>query len=147
MTIQTEEGIDLRPKMALIVPRATFDAIIAEVKEKQASTKQLAEEFNYSTLAISFIRSRAIALGLLPRPIGTEKMMQVKEAKRMMGLYTKKSSNPTTKEVSRNIRVTTPIQKDSLPTSKFVNIKFGEMEVVVEKSASIVITKEKIIIN
>jgi hypothetical protein len=34
-----------------------------------------------------------------------------------------------------------------LSNSKFVNIKFGEIEVVVEKSANIVITKDKIVIN
>lgn len=147
MTNQIEEGIDLRPKSATVVPRVVFDQIIQKVKNERATTQQLSEEFNYSTTVLSFIRSRAIALGLLERPPGVDKMMQVKAEKKALGLSVRKKSPSKTKEVSKNIKITTPIEKDYAPTSKFVNIKFGEIEVVVEKSANIIITKDKIVIN
>ena len=147
MTNQIEEGIDLRPKSATVVPRVVFDQIIQKVKNERATTQQLSEEFNYSTTVLSFIRSRAIALGLLERPPGVDKMMQVKAEKKALGLSVRKKSSSKTKEVSKNIKITTPIEKDFAPTSKFVNIKFGEIEVVVEKSANIIITKDKIVIN
>lgn len=147
MTNQIEEGIDLRPKSVTVVPRVVFDQIIQKVKNERATTKQLSEEFNYSTTVLSFIRSRAIALGLLERPASVDKMMQVKAEKKALGLSVRKKSPSKIKEVSKNIKITTPIEKDSLSASKFVNIKFGEIEVVVEKSSNIVITKDKIVIN
>jgi hypothetical protein len=73
--------------------------------------------------------------------------METLKKRREEGLTrTKKVAKPT-KEVNRSIKITTSLEKEPLSNSKFVNIKFGEIEVVVEKSANIVITKDKIVIN
>ncbi len=147
MTTQNQEGISLHPVFNLVVPKETFYAIVDKVKTEKTSSKKLAEEFNYSLTIISHIRSKAISMDLLERPIGVVRMMQTIEKRKALGIPRFKNTPQTTKEVSKNIKITTPKEKESLPTSKFVNIKFGEIEVVVEKSANIVITKDKIVIN
>lgn len=147
MTTQTQEGISLHPVLNLVVPKKTFYAIVDKVKTEKTSSKKLAEEFNYSLTVISHIRSKAISMDLLERPIGVTRMMETIEKRKALGITRFKNTSQTTKEVSKNIKITTPKEKESLPTSKFVNIKFGEIEVVVEKSANIVITKDKIVIN
>lgn len=147
MTTQNQEGISLHPVLNLVVPNETFYAIVNKVKTEKASSKKLAEEFNYSLTIISHIRSKAISMDLLERPIGVVRMMETIEKRKALGIPRFKNTPQITKEVSKNIKITTPKEKESLPTSKFVNIKFGEIEVVVEKSANIVITKDKIVIN
>ena len=150
MTTQNQEGINLHPLIKLVVPKATFYSIVDKVKNEKTPSKKLAEEFNYSLVAINCIRSKAISMGLLERPVGVVRMMETLQKKREVGLTcTRKSTKLTklTKEVNRDIKITTPEEKQSLSNSKFVNIKFGEIEVVVEKSANIIITKDKIVIN
>jgi hypothetical protein len=147
MTTQNQEGISLHPVFNLVVPNETFYAIVDKVKTEKTSSKKLAEEFNYSLTIISHIRSKAISMDLLERPIGVVRMMQTIQKRKELGIPRFKNTSQITKEVSKNIKITTPREKESLPTSKFVNIKFGEIEVVVEKSANIVITKDKIVIN
>jgi UDP-glucose 6-dehydrogenase len=150
MTTQNQEGINLHPLIKLVVPEATFYSIVDKVKNEKTPSKKLAEEFGYSLVAINCIRSKAISMDLLERPVGVVRMMETLQKKREVGLTrTRKSTKTTklTKEVSRNIKITTPEEKQALSNSKFVNIKFGEIEVVVEKSANIVITKDKIVIN
>ena len=153
MTTQNQEGINLHPLIKLVVPEATFYSIVDKVKNEKTPSRKLANEFNYSLVAINCIRSKAISMGLLERPMGVVKMMETLQKRREVGLTrTKKVAKPTnftklTKEVNRGIKITTPLEKEPLSNSKFVNIKFGEIEVVVEKSANIVITKDKIVIN
>ena len=147
MTTQNQEGISLHPTFNIVVPKKTFYAIVDKVKGEKTPSKKLAEEFNYSLTVINHIRSKAISMDLLERPIGVTRMMETLKQRRALGIPRFKSPSKTTKEVSKNIKITTPKEKESLPTSKFVNIKFGEIEVVVEKSANIVITKDKIVIN
>ena len=156
MTTQNQEGINLHPLIKLVVPEATFYSIVDKVKNEKTPSRKLANEFNYSLVAINSIRSKAISMGLLERPIGVLKMMETLQKRRESGIkFTKKSAKSTkstnftklTKEVNRGIKITTPLEKEPLSNSKFVNIKFGEIEVVVEKSANIVITKDKIVIN
>jgi UDP-glucose 6-dehydrogenase len=150
MTTQNQEGINLHPLIKLVVPEATFYSIVDKVKNEKTPSRKLANEFDYSLVAINSIRSKAISMGLLERPIGVLKMMETLKKRRESGIkFTKKSAKSTklTKEVNRSIKITTPLEKEPLSNSKFVNIKFGEIEVVVEKSANIVITKDKIVIN
>jgi hypothetical protein len=153
MTTQNQEGINLHPLIKLVVPEATFYSIVDKVKNEKTPSRKLANEFNYSLVAINSIRSKAISMGLLERPVGVLKMMETLQKRRESGIkFTKKSAKSTnftkpTKEVNRTIKITTPLEKEPLSNSKFVNIKFGEIEVVVEKSANIVITKDKIVIN
>jgi hypothetical protein len=150
MTTQNQEGINLHPLIKLVVPKATFYSIVDKVKKEKTPSRKLADEFNYSLVAINCIRSKAISMGLLERPVGVVRMMETLQKKREVGLTrTRKSTKTTklTKEVNRSIKITTPLEKEPLSNSKFVNIKFGEIEVVVEKSANIVITKDKIVIN
>lgn len=147
MTTQNQEGISLQPVFNLVVPNETFYAIVDKVKTEKTSSKKLAEEFNYSLTIISHIRSKAISMDLLERPIGVVRMMETIQKRKELGIPRFKNTPQITKEVSKSIKITTPKEKESLPTSKFVNIKFGEIEVVVEKSANIVITKDKIVIN
>jgi hypothetical protein len=153
MTTQNQEGINLHPLIKLVVPEATFYSIVDKVKNEKTPSKRLAEEFGYSLVAINCIRSKAISMDLLERPVGVVRMMETLQKKREVGLTrTRKSTKLTkltklTKEVNRDIKITTPEEKQSLSSSKFVNIKFGEIEVVVEKSANIIITKDKIVIN
>jgi UDP-glucose 6-dehydrogenase len=150
MTTQNQEGINLHPLIKLVVPEATFYSIVDKVKNEKTPSRKLADEFNYSLVAINSIRSKAISMGLLERPVGVLKMMETLKKRRESGIkFTKKSAKSTklTKEVNRTIKITTPLEKEPLSNSKFVNIKFGEIEVVVEKSANIVITKDKIVIN
>jgi hypothetical protein len=150
MTTQNQEGINLHPLIKLVVPEATFYSIVDKVKNEKTPSKKLADEFGYSLVAINCIRSKAISMDLLERPVGVVRMMETLQKKREVGLTrTRKSTKTTkiTKDVSRNIKITTPEEKEPLSNSKFVNIKFGEIEVVVEKSANIVITKDKIVIN
>jgi hypothetical protein len=150
MTTQNQEGINLHPLIKLVVPKATFYSIVDKVKNEKTPSRKLANEFDYSLVAINSIRSKAISMGLLERPVGVLKMMETLQKRREVGLTrTKKVAKPTklTKEVNRGIKITTPLEKEPLSNSKFVNIKFGEIEVVVEKSANIVITKDKIVIN
>jgi hypothetical protein len=150
MTTQNQEGINLHPLIKLVVPEATFYSIVDKVKNEKTPSRKLADEFNYSLVAINCIRSKAISMGLLERPVGVVRMMETLQKKREVGLTrTRKSTKTTklTKEVNRSIKITTPLEKEPLSNSKFVNIKFGEIEVVVEKSANIVITKDKIVIN
>jgi hypothetical protein len=150
MTTQNQEGINLHPLIKLVVPEATFYSIVDKVKNEKTPSRKLADEFNYSLVAINCIRSKAISMGLLERPVGVIRMMETLQKKREVGLTrTRKSTKTTklTKEVNRSIKITTPLEKEPLSNSKFVNIKFGEIEVVVEKSANIVITKDKIVIN
>jgi hypothetical protein len=150
MTTQNQEGINLHPLIKLVVPEATFYSIVDKVKNEKTPSRKLADEFNYSLVAINCIRSKAISMDLLERPIGVVRMMETLKKRREVGLTrTKKLAKPTklTKEVNRTIKITTPLEKEPLSNSKFVNIKFGEIEVVVEKSANIVITKDKIVIN
>ena len=147
MTTQNQEGINLHPLIKLVVPEATFYSIVDKVKNEKTPSRKLADEFNYSLVAINCIRSKAISMDLLERPIGVVRMMETLKKRREVGLTrTKKLAKPT-KEVNRSIKITTPLEKEPLSNSKFVNIKFGEIEVVVEKSANIVITKDKIVIN
>jgi hypothetical protein len=147
MTTQNQEGINLHPLIKLVVPEATFYSIVDKVKNEKTPSRKLADEFNYSLVAINCIRSKAISMGLLERPVGVVRMMETLKKRREVGLTrTKKLAKPT-KEVNRSIKITTPLEKEPLSNSKFVNIKFGEIEVVVEKSANIVITKDKIVIN
>jgi hypothetical protein len=153
MTTQNQEGINLHPLIKLVVPEATFYSIVDKVKNEKTPSRKLANEFDYSLVAINSIRSKAISMGLLERPVGVLKMMETLKKRRESGIkFTKKSAKSTnftklTKEVNRSIKITTPLEKEPLSNSKFVNIKFGEIEVVVEKSANIVITKDKIVIN
>ena len=150
MTTQNQEGINLHPLIKLVVPEATFYSIVDKVKNEKTPSRKLADEFNYSLVVINCIRSKAISMGLLERPIGVLKMMETLKKRRESGIkFTKKSAKSTkiTKEVNRGIKITTPLEKEPLSNSKFVNIKFGEIEVVIEKSANIVITKDKIVIN
>jgi hypothetical protein len=153
MTTQNQEGINLHPLIKLVVPEATFYSIVDKVKNEKTPSRKLANEFDYSLVAINSIRSKAISMGLLERPVGVLKMMETLKKRRESGIkFTKKSAKSTkltklTKEVNRTIKITTPLEKEPLSNSKFVNIKFGEIEVVVEKSANIVITKDKIVIN
>jgi hypothetical protein len=150
MTTQNQEGINLHPLIKLVVPEATFYSIVDKVKNEKTPSRKLADEFNYSLVAINSIRSKAISMGLLERPIGVVRMMETLKKRKEVGLTrTRKSTKTTklTKEVNRSIKITTPLEKEPLSNSKFVNIKFGEIEVVVEKSANIVITKDKIVIN
>jgi hypothetical protein len=150
MTTQNQEGINLHPLIKLVVPEATFYSIVDKVKNEKTPSRKLADEFNYSLVAINCIRSKAISMGLLERPIGVVRMMETLKKRKEVGLTrTRKSTKTTklTKEVNRSIKITTPLEKEPLSNSKFVNIKFGEIEVVVEKSANIVITKDKIVIN
>ena len=150
MTTQNQEGINLHPLIKLVVPEATFYSIVDKVKNEKTPSRKLADEFNYSLVAINCIRSKAISMDLLERPVGVIRMMETLKKRREEGLTrTKKLAKPTklTKEVNRSIKITTPLEKEPLSNSKFVNIKFGEIEVVVEKSANIVITKDKIVIN
>ena len=153
MTTQNQEGISLHPLIKLVVPEATFYSIVDKVKNEKTPSRKLANEFDYSLVAINSIRSKAISMGLLERPVGVLKMMETLKKRRESGIkFTKKSAKSTnftklTKEVNRSIKITTPLEKEPLSNSKFVNIKFGEIEVVVEKSANIVITKDKIVIN
>ena len=153
MTTQNQEGINLHPLIKLVVPKATFYSIVDKVKNEKTPSRKLANEFDYSLVAINSIRSKAISMGLLERPVGVLKMMETLQKRRESGIkFTKKSAKSTnftkpTKEVNRTIKITTPLEKEPLSNSKFVNIKFGEIEVVVEKSANIVITKDKIVIN
>jgi hypothetical protein len=153
MTTQNQEGINLHPLIKLVVPETTFYSIVDKVKNEKTPSRKLANEFNYSLVAINSIRSKAISMGLLERPVGVLKMMETLQKRRESGIkFTKKSAKSTnftkpTKEVNRSIKITTPLEKEPLSNSKFVNIKFGEIEVVVEKSANIVITKDKIVIN
>jgi len=153
MTTQNQEGINLHPLIKLVVPKATFYSIVDKVKNEKTPSKKLADEFNYSLVAINCIRSKAISMGLLERPVGVVRMMETLQKKREVGLTrTRKSTKLTkptklTKEVNRDIKITTPLEKEPLSSSKFVNIKFGEIEVVVQKSANIIITKDKIVIN
>ena len=147
MTTQNQEGINLHPLIKLVVPEATFYSIVDKVKNEKTPSRKLADEFNYSLVAINCIRSKAISMGLLERPIGVVKMMETLQKRREVGLTRAKKVPKLTKEVNRGIKITTPLEKEPLSNSKFVNIKFGEIEVVVEKSANIVITKDKIVIN
>ena len=150
MTTQNQEGINLHPLIKLVVPEATFYSIVDKVKNEKTPSRKLADEFNYSLVAINSIRSKAISMGLLERPVGVLKMMETLKKRRESGIkFTKKSAKSAklTKEVNRTIKITTPLEKEPLSNSKFVNIKFGEIEVVVEKSANIIITKDKIVIN
>ena len=150
MTTQNQEGISLHPLIKLVVPEATFYSIVDKVKTEKTPSKKLAEEFDYSLTAISCIRSKAISMGLLERPVGVLRMMETLQKRREVGLTRAKKvpkSTKLTKEVNKDIKITTPEEKQSLSNSKFVNIKFGEIEVVVEKSANIIITKDKIVIN
>jgi hypothetical protein len=147
MTTQNQEGINLHPLIKLVVPEATFYSIVDKVKNEKTPSRKLANEFDYSLIAINCIRSKAISMGLLERPIGVVKMMETLQKRREAGLTRAKKVPKLTKEVNRGIKITTPLEKQSLSNSKFVNIKFGEIEVVVEKSANIVITKDKIVIN
>jgi hypothetical protein len=147
MTTQNQEGINLHPLIKLVVPEATFYSIVDKVKNEKTPSRKLADEFNYSLVAINCIRSKAISMDLLERPVGVVRMMETLKKRKELGLTpTKKLAKPT-KEVNRSIKITTPLEKEPLSNSKFVNIKFGEIEVVVEKSANIVITKDKIVIN
>jgi UDP-glucose 6-dehydrogenase len=147
MTTQNQEGINLHPLIKLVVPETTFYSIVDKVKNEKTPSRKLADEFNYSLVAINCIRSKAISMDLLERPVGVVRMMETLKKRREEGLTrTKKVAKPT-KEVNRTIKITTPLEKEPLSNSKFVNIKFGEIEVVVEKSANIVITKDKIVIN
>ena len=147
MTTQNQEGINLHPLIKLVVPEATFYSIVDKVKNEKTPSRKLADEFNYSLVAINCIRSKAISMGLLERPVGVVKMMETLQKRREVGLTRAKKVSKLTKEVNRTIKITTPLEKEPLSNSKFVNIKFGEIEVVVEKSANIVITKDKIVIN
>jgi len=147
MTTQNQEGINLHPLIKLVVPKATFYSIVDKVKNEKTPSRKLANEFDYSLVAINCIRSKAISMGLLERPIGVVRMMETLQKKREVGLTRAKKVPKLTKEVNRGIKITTPLEKEPLSNSKFVNIKFGEIEVVVEKSANIVITKDKIVIN
>jgi len=147
MTTQIQEKIDLRPKIAQRIPSTTFYAIIDKIKKHKTPSRVLANDFLYSMSTINAVRCKAISLGLLERPKGVIKMMETIEQKKALGIPRFKESSQATKEVSKNIKITTPVEKDSLSASKFVNIKFGEIEVVVEKSANIIITKDKIVIN
>jgi hypothetical protein len=147
MTTQNQEGINLHPLIKLVVPEATFYSIVDKVKNEKTPSRKLADEFDYSLVAINCIRSKAISMGLLERPVGVVKMMETLQKRREVGLTRAKKVPKLTKEVNRGIKITTPLEKQSLSNSKFVNIKFGEIEVVVEKSANIVITKDKIVIN
>ena len=147
MTTQNQEGINLHPLIKLVVPEATFYSIVDKVKNEKTPSRKLADEFNYSLVAINCIRSKAISMGLLERPVGVVRMMETLKKRREEGLTRIKKVAKPTKEVNRTIKITTPLEKEPLSNSKFVNIKFGEIEVVVEKSANIVITKDKIVIN
>jgi hypothetical protein len=147
MTTQNQEGINLHPLIKLVVPKATFYSIVDKVKNEKTPSRKLANEFDYSLVAINCIRSKAISMGLLERPVGVVKMMETLQKRREVGLTRAKKVPKLTKEVNRGIKITTPLEKEPLSNSKFVNIKFGEIEVVVEKSANIVITKDKIVIN
>jgi hypothetical protein len=147
MTTQNQEGINLHPLIKLVVPEATFYSIVDKVKNEKTPSRKLADEFGYSLVVINCIRSKAISMGLLERPIGVVRMMETLQKKREVGLTRAKKVPKLTKEVNRGIKITTPLEKEPLSNSKFVNIKFGEIEVVVEKSANIVITKDKIVIN
>lgn len=140
MITETQEEIDLRPKSIQKIPSTTFYAIIDRIKEHKTPSRVLANDFHYPMAIIHTIRSKAISLGLLERPVGVVKMMKAIQKKKDLGIVRKR-------EVSKNIKINIPTEKESLPTSKFVNIKFGEIEVVVEKSANIIITKDKIVIN
>ena len=147
MTTQNQEGINLHPLIKLVVPEATFYSIVDKVKNEKTPSRKLANEFDYSLVVINCIRSKAISMGLLERPVGVVKMMETLQKRREVGLTRAKKVPKLTKEVNRDIKITTPEEKEPLSNSKFVNIKFGEIEVVVEKSANIVITKDKIVIN
>jgi UDP-glucose 6-dehydrogenase len=147
MTTQNQEGINLHPLIKLVVPKATFYSIVDKVKNEKTPSRKLADEFNYSLVAINCIRSKAISMDLLERPVGVVRMMETLKKRREKGLTRTKKVAKSTKEVNRSIKITTPLEKQSLSNSKFVNIKFGEIEVVVEKSANIIITKDKIVIN
>ena len=147
MTTQNQEGINLHPLIKLVVPEATFYSIVDKVKNEKTPSRKLADEFDYSLVVINCIRSKAISMGLLERPVGVVKMMETLQKRREVGLTRAKKVSKLTKEVNRTIKITTPLEKEPLSNSKFVNIKFGEIEVVVEKSANIVITKDKIVIN
>jgi hypothetical protein len=147
MTTQNQEGINLHPLIKLVVPEATFYSIVDKVKNEKTPSRKLANEFDYSLVVINCIRSKAISMGLLERPVGVVRMMETLKKRREVGLTRAKKVPKLTKEVNRGIKITTPLEKEPLSNSKFVNIKFGEIEVVVEKSANIVITKDKIVIN
>ena len=145
MITETQEEIDLRSKSIQKIPSTTFYAIIDRIKEHKTPSRVLANDFHYPMAIIHTIRSKAISLGLLERPVGVVKMMKAIQEKKDLGIVRKRKVSK--KEVSKNIKINIPTEKESLPTSKFVNIKFGEIEVVVEKSSNIVITKDKIAIN
>jgi hypothetical protein len=143
MKTQNQEDIILHKANNIVLSRDVFYQMMDKINNDGLNAGQLSEEFGYSRQHIYEIRKVGIKEGLIKQSPTVLKMLETR----------KTNNKPRAKKakktliVDKQIQFISPQEKETPANSKFVNIKFGEIEVIVEKSANIVITKEKIVIN